>query len=142
MDKVTRQCPRTTTFSEEKGEPKRYRTEVLVSLCVCVINCANLQAFVSAPDSYRIVPTVGIWMLKSHQPQRVASGRNACRQLNSWTRRNDTPPTPGRRQQAVNCCLTSCALSPPSRELRSSSDSRTLRNPHDKSKAFGHRFVS
>ena len=27
-DKVTRQCPRTTTF-EEKGEPKRYRTEVL-----------------------------------------------------------------------------------------------------------------
>ena len=29
MDKVTRQCPRTTTFSKEKGEPKRYRTEVL-----------------------------------------------------------------------------------------------------------------
>ena len=28
MDKVTRQCPQTTTF-EEKGEPKRYRTEVL-----------------------------------------------------------------------------------------------------------------
>ena len=28
-DKVTRQCPRTTTF-EEKGEPKRYRTEVLL----------------------------------------------------------------------------------------------------------------
>ena len=27
-DKVTRQCPETTTF-EEKGEPKRYRTEVL-----------------------------------------------------------------------------------------------------------------
>ena len=27
-DKVTRQCPQTTTF-EEKGEPKRYRTEVL-----------------------------------------------------------------------------------------------------------------
>ena len=26
--KVTRQCPQTTTF-EEKGEPKRYRTEVL-----------------------------------------------------------------------------------------------------------------
>ena len=26
--KVTRQCPQTTT-SEEKGEPKRYRTEVL-----------------------------------------------------------------------------------------------------------------
>ena len=27
-DKVTRQCPQTTTF-EEKGEPKRYQTEVL-----------------------------------------------------------------------------------------------------------------
>ena len=27
-DKVTRQCLQTTTF-EEKGEPKRYRTEVL-----------------------------------------------------------------------------------------------------------------
>ena len=26
-DKVTKQCPQTTTF-EEKGEPKRYRTEV------------------------------------------------------------------------------------------------------------------
>ena len=28
-DRVTRQCPQTTTF-EEKGEPKRYRTEVLL----------------------------------------------------------------------------------------------------------------
>ena len=27
-DKVTTQCPQTATF-EEKGEPKRYRTEVL-----------------------------------------------------------------------------------------------------------------
>ena len=27
-DKVTRQCPQTTTF-EKKGEPKWYRTEVL-----------------------------------------------------------------------------------------------------------------
>ena len=27
--KVTGQCPQTTTFFEEKGEPKRYRTEVL-----------------------------------------------------------------------------------------------------------------
>ena len=25
-DKVTRQCPQTTTFHEEKGEPKRIRT--------------------------------------------------------------------------------------------------------------------
>ena len=32
-DKVTRQCPQTTTF-EEKGEPKQIRTEVLLQdLC-------------------------------------------------------------------------------------------------------------
>ena len=29
MDKVTKQCPQTTTFSE-KGEPTRIRTEVLL----------------------------------------------------------------------------------------------------------------
>ena len=29
MDKVTRQCPQTTTIFDERGEPKRYRTEVL-----------------------------------------------------------------------------------------------------------------
>ena len=28
-DKVTKQCPQTTTF-KEKGEPKRIRTEVLL----------------------------------------------------------------------------------------------------------------
>ena len=29
MDKVTGQCPQTTTFLEKKGERKQYRTEVL-----------------------------------------------------------------------------------------------------------------
>ena len=29
-DRVSRQCPQTITFSEEKGESKRYRTEVLL----------------------------------------------------------------------------------------------------------------
>ena len=29
MDKVTEQCPQTHNLSEEKEEPKRYRTEVL-----------------------------------------------------------------------------------------------------------------
>ena len=29
IDKVTRQCPQTTNLFEKKGEPKRYRTEVL-----------------------------------------------------------------------------------------------------------------
>ena len=28
-DKVTRRCPQTHNLLEEKGEPKRYRTEVL-----------------------------------------------------------------------------------------------------------------
>ena len=27
MDKVTRQCPQTATFFEEKGQPKWYRTD-------------------------------------------------------------------------------------------------------------------
>ena len=30
MDKVTGQCPQTTTFFEEKGESKQIRTEVLL----------------------------------------------------------------------------------------------------------------
>ena len=29
-DNVTRQCPQTTTFFEEKGEPKRNRAEALL----------------------------------------------------------------------------------------------------------------
>ena len=29
-DKVTRQCPQTTTFFEEKGEPKQNRAEALL----------------------------------------------------------------------------------------------------------------
>ena len=29
-DKVTRRCPQTTTFSEEKGKPKRNRGEVFL----------------------------------------------------------------------------------------------------------------
>ena len=28
-DKITKQCPQTTTFFEEKGEPKRNRTDAL-----------------------------------------------------------------------------------------------------------------
>ena len=42
-DKVTRQCPQTTTF-EEKGEPKRYRTEVipLTSLPCLPVHCKTI----------------------------------------------------------------------------------------------------
>ena len=40
-DKVKRPCPQTTTF-EEKGEPKRYRTEVLpLTSLKPVLNWAN-----------------------------------------------------------------------------------------------------
>ena len=41
-DKVTRQCPQTTTF-EEKGEPKRIRNEVLsLTSLKPVLNWANV----------------------------------------------------------------------------------------------------
>ena len=42
-DKVTRQCPRTTTF-EEKGDPKRIRTEVPLSVAesIDVFYCLSL----------------------------------------------------------------------------------------------------
>ena len=36
-DKVTRHCPHTTTF-EEKGEPKRIRTEVRQLLLRCLMS--------------------------------------------------------------------------------------------------------
>ena len=39
-DKVTRQCPQTTTF-EEKGEPKRNRTEVPLPTSLAPCRCAK-----------------------------------------------------------------------------------------------------
>ena len=48
-DKVTKQCPLTTTF-EEKGEPKRYRTEVLP--------LTNLTPYRQAKPAHNIV-----WMM-------------------------------------------------------------------------------
>ena len=43
-DKVTRQCPQTTTF-EEKGEPKQIRTEVpLLTSLKPVLNWANVRS--------------------------------------------------------------------------------------------------
>ena len=44
MDKVTRQCPLTNhNLFEEKGEPKRYRTEVLpLTSLKPVLNWANV----------------------------------------------------------------------------------------------------
>ena len=60
-DKVTRQCPQTTTF-EEKGEPKRYRTKVLpltrptaLPLRRCVAS-ANLISTHTASIVFRYLP--------------------------------------------------------------------------------------
>ena len=39
-DKVTRQCPQITTF-EEKGEPKRNRTEILLLTSLTPYHCAK-----------------------------------------------------------------------------------------------------
>ena len=41
MDKVTRQCPQTTNHFEEKGEPKRYRTEILPLTSLTPYHYAN-----------------------------------------------------------------------------------------------------
>ena len=53
-DKVTRPCTQTTTF-EEKGEPKRYRTEVLP--------LTTRPNRLSPPETYVIASqtSVGLW---------------------------------------------------------------------------------
>ena len=52
-DKVTRPCPQTTTF-EEKGEPKRYRTEVLplTSLTARPNRLSHKHSVFTAPDKH------------------------------------------------------------------------------------------
>ena len=51
-DKVTRQCPQTTTF-EGKGEPKRIRTEapLLTSLCLPKLAHLGPQLFFAGSQS-------------------------------------------------------------------------------------------
>ena len=44
-DKVTRQCPQTTTYEHEKGDPKQNRTEVpLLTSLKPVLNWANVSS--------------------------------------------------------------------------------------------------
>ena len=55
-DKVTRQCPQTTTFFEEKGEPKRCQTEVLpLTSLKPVLNWANVCSPNILPTLRRIM---------------------------------------------------------------------------------------
>ena len=67
MDKVTRLCPQTTNLFDEKGEPKRYRNEILslTSLTPCRLGQAGqieqylLIAFIKRysllPEATRII---------------------------------------------------------------------------------------
>ena len=68
-DKVTRPCPQTTTF-EEKGEPKRYRTEVLP--------LTSLTPYHSAKPAHRpkgrwFVPNMSALHLRTSSPTSSSS---------------------------------------------------------------------
>ena len=60
-DKVTGQCPQTPTFFEEKGEPKRYGTEVLLltSLTALPLGQTGSQCSASALLSLQNVWCLG-----------------------------------------------------------------------------------
>ena len=51
-DKVTRQCPKTTTF-EEKGEPKRIRTEIILLTSLTPYRQAKPADACAASTSFR-----------------------------------------------------------------------------------------
>ena len=61
-DRVTRQCPHTTTFEAEKGQPKQIRTDVLLftSLTLGVVN-QSLEFAVRAdvPEENALMQTLG-----------------------------------------------------------------------------------
>ena len=57
-NKVTRQCPQTTTF-EEKGEPKRYRTGTEV------LPLNNLTPYSQAKPALRVEQSKQTWCLTS-----------------------------------------------------------------------------
>ena len=66
-DKVTRQCPQMATF-EEKGEPKRIRTEPCYSTCYS--QSSKLQALVYdilPPTSAIIVYAIGLEKLSANE---------------------------------------------------------------------------
>ena len=72
MDKVTRQCPQTTTFFDEKGEPKRYRTEVLpLTSLTPVLNWTN----VCSPNRLRTVRRTMIRFLTERLVRRTWFGQ-------------------------------------------------------------------
>ena len=65
-DKVTRQCPQTTTF-EEKGEPKRYRTEVLPLTSLPPYRQANRLSVPSVWGCVLMLYTLDIGLNQSEQ---------------------------------------------------------------------------
>ena len=73
MDKVTRQCPQTTSF-EEKGEPKRYRTEVLplTSLPPCRWAKPALT-HICSPPHLRSYPNIALELLAPFRLTLLAS---------------------------------------------------------------------
>ena len=62
-DKVTRPCPQTTTF-EEKGEPKRYRTEVLPLTSLCRLTARPNRLSLSLSVCYYLLPVFGIFNVR------------------------------------------------------------------------------
>ena len=58
MGKVTGQCPQITTFFEEKGEPKRYRTEVFP--------LTNLTPYRWAKPAHKVTTSQATWQWILH----------------------------------------------------------------------------
>ena len=70
MDKVTRQCPQLNhNLFEEKGEPKRYRSEVLplTSLKTGFGGHKTRYTPVGKGDNYNLVPSVVSHVSRSEQ---------------------------------------------------------------------------
>ena len=127
---------------------------VCVSVCLCVSVCACLCLCVCV--CYEMCEHVGLrkrprllqdsfysrYLDVNVPSTTLGCLRTQCVQTTELMDRTELHTTDA-KQKAASCQLLSdFVCTPPSRELRSSSDSRTLRTPHDKSKAFGHRFVS
>ena len=62
MDKVTRQCPQTTNLLEEKGEPKRYRTEVLPLTSLTAYRWAKPAHASVVSELTAVIPATCVWL--------------------------------------------------------------------------------
>ena len=64
-DKVTRQCPQTTTFGE-KGEPKRIRTEVPLLTSLTPYRQAKPAQEQNGSQTTLITPLLSAWTISKH----------------------------------------------------------------------------